>query len=265
VDPADSYLAEPDVPCGTGVLVIAGSSGRMDTGRADLLAAYGARALTIRWLGGAGQPAVAREVALETFLTVLDRLAPDCDRLAMAGTSFGAEAALLVATIEPRLDAVVAFAPSSVVWPGVVAGRWSSHWTLAGSPLPYVPFDRSWTPDTDPPAYRGLYESSLPGPPEAAIPVERIAGDVVLVAGGDDRVWPSARFAEEIAVRRRAHGLDTSVVTHAGAGHRTVLPGEGAVVAGQSMARGGTPQADAELGRRAWPEIAHVLRLSRMV
>jgi hypothetical protein len=205
-DPADIYVAEPEEPCGTGVLVVAGSSGRTDTARADLLAAHG--------------------------------------------------------SLDPRLCAVVGFSPSAVVWPGFADGRWSSHWTRDGASLPFVPFDEEWTPGADPPAYRGLYEASLPGPAQAVIPVERIAGDVVLVSGGDDRVWPSTAFAAQIAERRRAHGLDTTVVDHPAAGHRTVLPGEEVVVAGQSMARGGTPEADAELGRMAWPEIVRALRLT---
>jgi dienelactone hydrolase len=261
-DPADIYVAEPEEPCGTGVLVVAGSSGRTDTARADLLAAHGARALALRWLGGVGPRTLPHEVPLETFVGALDLLAPDCDRMAMIGTSFGAEATLLTGSLDPRLCAVVGFSPSSVVWPGFADGRWSSHWTRDGASLPFVPFDEEWTPGADPPAYSGLYEASLPGPTEAIIPVERIAGDVVLVSGGDDRVWPSTAFAAQIAERRRAHGLDTTVVDHPAAGHRTVLPGEEVVVAGQSMARGGTPEADAELGRMAWPEIVRALRLT---
>jgi hypothetical protein len=163
--------------------------------------------------------------------------------------------------LDQRVDAVIGFAPSSVVWPGLAEGHWSSHWTLEGSPLPYVPFAPDWQPDTDPPAYRGLYDASLPGPPEAAIPVELIRGDVVLIAGGDDQVWPSTSFAEQVAARRRDHELDTTVVCHPDAGHRAVLPGEEVAVAGQPMARGGTAEADAELGRLAWPELVRVLRL----
>ena len=95
----------------------------------------------------------------------------------------------------------------------------------------------------------------------AEVPLERIAGEVVLVAGGDDQVWPSVDFARAVARRRASHGLGTEVVTHPDAGHRTVLPGEPRVTAGMVMARGGTPGADAELGERAWPAMATVLRL----
>ena len=50
-------LLHPDTPCGTGVLVLAGSSGRVDVGRAEALRKGGARVLAIRWFGGPGQRA----------------------------------------------------------------------------------------------------------------------------------------------------------------------------------------------------------------
>ena len=248
------------------MLVLAGSSGRVDRDRADLLARHGALALSIRWFGGPGQRPAPHEVPLETFVEALDLLAPECDRLAILGTSFGAEAALLTASYDDRVDAVVALAPTSVVWGGYAEERWSSHWTVAGEPLAYVPFVPDWQPDDDPPAYRGLYERSLSAEPHrtaaATIPADRIRGDVVLVAGEDDQVWPSLHCARRIERRRASHRLPTAVVSHPDAGHRTTLPGETQPTAGQRMARGGTPEADAALGVAAWPEIRGALRLA---
>lgn len=261
-DPEQAWF-EPARPSEWGVLVLAGSSGRLDHQRAQVLAGLGALALTIRWFGGPGQQPAPFEVPLETFESALDLLAQRCDRLAVVGTSFGAEAALLTAAYDQRVSACIAFAPTSVVWAGYDGSRETSHWTRDGSPVPFVPFAGDWTPEEDPPAYVTLYERSLAVHAEAAgraaIEVERIRGDLVLVAGGDDRVWPSVRFADEIAVRRRRAGLDTVVVTDPVAGHRTVLPGETAVEAGQRMQRGGTAAADAALGERCWPEIVRVL------
>ncbi len=266
----DGLLVHPKDPCGTGVLVLAGSSGRVDEERARLFAAHGATALAIRWFGGDGQQPGPFEVPLETFVDALDRLAPQCDRLAICGLSFGAEAALLTAAHDSRVAATIAFAPTSVVWAGVDTGtppaRQTSHWTLTGSVVPFVPLVDDWSPDQDPPAFADLYRASLRAFPgraaEAAIPVERIDGPVVLVAGGDDLVWPSEQFAHDCAARRAAQGLETTLVTHPRAGHRVRLPGEPPAATGARLARGGTPGADAECGARAWPHIAAALDLT---
>lgn len=260
-------LVRPRRPAGTGVLVLGGSSGAVEVDRARLLARHGATATSIRWFGGPGQQPGPWEVPLETFTAALDRLATVSDRLAILGTSFGAEAALLVASLDARVEAVVAIAPTSVVWAGVTPdGRQTSHWSRDGQPVPFVPFDQGWEPDTDPPAFRGCYEASLRADPaageRAAIPVERIRGDVVLVAGGDDRVWPATDFARHIVERRAEHGLATTAVTLPGAGHRVVLPGEQPVRRGLAMARGGHPGADRELGELAWPHVRSALHLT---
>jgi len=264
IDRADSSDAFPEVACGTAVLLLAGSSGRVETERAELLARHGARVRAIRWFGGIGQRPAPHEVPIEMFIDQLDLLRLEADRVAIFGTSFGAEAALVTASLHP-VDATIAVAPSSVVWAGIADENWSSHWTHRGAPLPAVTFDPTWSPSTEPPEYRSLYESNLARDPEgaaaAAIHAEDIAGVVVLVAGGDDRVWPSDRFAAEIAERRRVHGREATVVTHPAAGHRMVLPSESVAVGGVTMARGGSPSADAALGALAWPQIVHALGL----
>lgn len=267
IDEADRHVAAPAHPTGSGILVLAGSSGRIEADRADLFARHGIRAHAIRWFGGRGQRPVPHEVPLGLFIDEVALIRESCERVAILGTSFGAEVALLTATRTP-LDAVIAVAPTSVVWPGILAGSWSSHWTEAGAPLPWVPFVDDWTAATDPPEFRDLYETSADRHPDeaqaAAIPVERITGDVLLVVGEDDRVWPSARFADEIAARRTAAGLKTDVLRHPRAGHRVPFPGEDAPTGGQRMARGGSPEADAELGALAWDAaLARILGTTR--
>jgi dienelactone hydrolase len=248
------------------VLVLAGSSGALEQERARILTEAGVCAVPLRWFGWPGQQPGPFEVPLELFVNALDRLQPQCDRLALLGSSFGAEAALLVAAHDERVAAVIGFAPSPVVWPGyddrTEPPRETSHWTLGGRPLPYVPLDPSWRPDRDPPASRTLYASSLASAPDDAwIPVERIRGDVVLAGGGNDQVWPGADFARLIAARRSEHGLATTVVIHPEAGHRVMLPGEQPVERGQTMARGGSDRADPELGAAVWPAVLAALRV----
>lgn len=265
----DAYWSRAERSGGTGVLVLAGSSGRLDVGRADVLAGAGATALAIRWFGGEGQPPVPCEVPLETFVEAIDLLAAECDRIGILGLSYGAEAALLTAVREPRIDAVVALAPTDVVWEGHHErddDPRRSKWTWRDEPVPFVPLDRSWTPESDPPAFAPCYEQSrrlaLPATVEAAtIPVEDFHGELVLVAGGDDQVWPSCDAARAIDDRRSAAGLPTTVTSDAAAGHPVVLPGERASSAARPYLVGGDDGAAERLGRRAWPAIQRAFRL----
>jgi hypothetical protein len=257
----------PDRHTGVGALVLAGSSGRVDVDRARVLAESGVLAESIRWFGGEGQHDGPWEIPLELFLDRVTALRDDCGRVIVIGTSFGSEAALLTGALSEHVAAVVAFAPSDVVWAGVTSeGRTTSHWTHAGVPLPFVPFADDWQPAGDPPAYVDLYRRSRARLQDefherleaATIPVERIP-QLILVAGGDDAVWPSVEQAARIRDRRSRHGLATTLVTEPDAGHRTVLPGEPVVAGGRPMQRGGSESADRRLGRSAWAHLTQEL------
>jgi alpha-beta hydrolase superfamily lysophospholipase len=242
-----------------GVLVLAGSSGRVEEDRCRVLAAAGATAASYAWFGER-----LDRVPLESFDDALSRLHERSESLVVLGTSRGAEAALLLGAIHPEIDAVVAISPSDVVWAALSGERpQRSSWTRGGEPLPFVPYDDAWVADQDPPEFVGLYEHCLTAyadrVPAARIPVERIGGAVLLAAGGDDRLWPALGFADEI-VRRRAHAdLTTTLVSHPEAGHRVVLPGETPPPARADLVHGGSPAADAELGRMLWPDLLAVL------
>lgn len=158
---------------------------------------------------------------------------------------------------------MVGFAPTDVVWAGVRPdGSVTSHWTLDGSPMPFVPFDDDWEADSEIPAYVGLYEASRERFSdrlvEAAIPVEKI-GRLVLVGGADDKVWPALEMSRVIEARRREHGLDTVVVSDPGAGHSAILPGEPVVSREIKLQHGGDEESDRRLGDAAWVEIRRLL------
>ena len=268
----ETFLATPRGGNGTGVLVLSGSSGRVERERAEVLASAGVTALTYRWYGGPDGPEGICEYPLESFTWAVDRLAEQCDRVVLLGSSKTAEAFLLYAADDPRVDAVIAFAPSHVAWANVGPGAdgavrpCRSSWSRGGVPVPFVPYDDDIAVDTDPPAFAPVYRGSLrtfADRVEAAhIPVERFFGDVLLVAGGDDRVWPALDFARQIKARRAAYDLPTTLVTHPEAGHRVILPGESVSVGGMRMDRGGSEAADRALGRLSWPDIARVLDIT---
>lgn len=266
---ADACLTVPDQPPRCAVLVLAGSSGRIDEARVRTLSEVGAIALGLRWFGGEGQPSGICEVPLETFAPALDLLAAHDLPLVIVGASKGAEVALLLAVFDPRVRAVAAFAPTDVVWANIGTGRDGrdspprSSWSQAGRPLPFVPLVLEWQPDRDPPAFLGWYLRSRQVYAEevaqARIALEQFDGHVLLVAGGDDRVWDSAPAARRIQAHRAEVGRPTTVVIHPHAGHRTPLPGEPPVAAGQAMQRGGTAVADGQLGAAAWTQLLATL------
>ncbi|TQL69335.1 hypothetical protein FB381_3240 [Nocardioides albertanoniae] len=268
----EGILVEPEGAT-TGVLVLSGSSGRIETDRCRMLASHGVAAASIRYFGGAGQAAQACEVPVEVFDDTLADLHARYERLGVLGTSWGAQAALLLGTLHAEIDAVVGISPSHVVWAGLSVDRpQRSSWTVRGEAMPFVPFDQESIAEAvegaseqgEPPSFCESYVSALEKyadrVPAATIAAERIAGEVLLVAGGDDALWPSALMAELVRRRRAVAGEETTIVSHAGAGHRVVLPGETPVAATAHRAWGGSEEADRELGVLALPEVLAVLR-----
>lgn len=254
----DGVLVLPDGEPRGALLVLGGSSGRVMTDRCRVLAGHGYAALSVRWL--ADPAAGLTEHPVEWFAPYADRLAGLGPRLGVVGTSFGAVAALLLGVADPRLGLVVGLAPSHVVWgssamaPDGRPGPGSSF-TWRGDPLHFVPYiDQStWTgPALQSP--RQLYEASLRAHaariPAARVVVEDITARLVLAAGGADAVWPAAAFADEVRTRRAEHGLATTVLYEADAGHRVVLPGEVPLRSVSSYSYGGTEEADCRLGAR---------------
>jgi len=272
-EPWVGVLVEPVGGSRAGVLVLGGSSGRVEVERCRVLARAGMTALSIRWFGGAGQAPGICEIPLETFVAAIDLLqARAGGRIGALGLSKGAEAALLLAVHDPRVEAVVALSPTSVVWgnvgPGVdgVTYPYRSSWTWKGAPVPFVPYDESWTraeAPGEPVSFRSQYERSRQRFAEAAraavIPIEQSDAQVVLVAGGDDRMWPSLAFAQELAARRVSVGRPARLVTSPDAGHRPRLPGEGPAGHSDRFRYGGTAEADAALGAAAWAPIIDTL------
>lgn len=256
-----------------GVLVLHGSSGKADIERALMFARLDASALALRWFGGDRQSPGICEIPLEHFSRAIDLLLDrGCKRIALVGTSKGAEAALLLAVHDLRVTSVIATSPTSVVWantgPGLDGIGWPlrSSWTLKGEALPFVALDPYWRRETRDGlvAYRGWHEQSLKRfaaeAVEAAIPVERSKAEILLVAGGDDALWPSDDFARALADRAAKAGKAVDLEIHPKAGHRILFPTE-TKLRSTLHAHGGNDGADKELGARAWAKAKRLLAL----
>lgn len=245
------------------VLVLGGSEGGLggaSNRQAQLLAERGYATLAIGYYRLPGQPEKLEAVPLETITRALDWLKAqdgvDPARLAIMGTSKGAEAALLVASRRTDVRAVVAAVPSHVVWQGF---DWNlmpvetSSWSAGGKPVPFLPLTPGgFSSDVYTPAL-----ATLPQHPEAEIPVERIAGPVLLLCGEEDSLWPSCPMARAVKKRREAAGagLQTSLLAYRDAGHFGVGPplDEGKEVPFMLTVFGGTKQGNIAARKDGWP------------
>lgn len=273
--PVLGALARPARPNGWGMIVLTGSSGRVDVDVARRFADRGVLAIAQQWWGGSGQARGINLTPIEVLIAGVDRLkAEGCERIAMLGTSYGALATLLTAVRDPRIEVAIAVSPAHVVWqnsgPGADGSEWPprSSFSWRGTPLPFMALDpRAWPPfGTPQPSYLALHEASLrtfaEDVPAATVPVEDSPADVILVAGGADALWPSALAARQIAARLAARGRGATLVEHPGAGHSPVFPGEVQRPAPAERAWGGTPEADRALGAAAWTAICDRLSLT---
>ena len=208
------YYAPVGVAAPPQILVLGGSEGGL-AGSAPLakkLASEGYGALALAYFGTDGVPKTLQAVPLETFTKGLDWLASQPGgrprRIAFFGGSKGGEAALLVASSDRRVCAVVAGVPSNVVWAGINPNDYNSDpgssWSRGGKPLAYTAYDTSG-PFT---GLLDLYKRSWAhAPPEAAIPVEKIRGPVLLVSGRQDKLWPSTAMADAVMARLDRSGF----------------------------------------------------------
>jgi dienelactone hydrolase len=98
----------------------------------------------------------------------------------------------------------------------------------------------------------------------AAIPVERCTGPVLLVSGGDDHVWPTARMCAMVEQRMSIHGRGDEIrhLNYPRAGHKLFpysRPPD-TLVPKMSTDFGGSPAHDAAAHADAWPRVLACLR-----
>jgi dienelactone hydrolase len=264
-----------------GVVVLGGSQGGIPEAEATSFAEAGFAALAVAYFGQPPLPAHLSEVPVETVGTALDWLIAHHpaghQRVAVVGRSKGGELALLSgATYPDKVNAVVGYVPSPIVWQGLAFDRRSRQspkpsWTIGGKPLDFLPFARPKPAEMlgmmgmligRAPALRPLYERALEDQEavkRAMIPIERITGPVLLVSGTDDQLWPSTPLCELAIERLRAHGhpFPHEHLRYEGAGHMiappTAAPGHSTVTRRYRL--GGTDQANAAASAQAWPKV----------
>ena len=214
-------------------------------------------------------PSDFNEISLDQLQHLVEAIqaSPELDstRLALYGTSKGAEMALAAAQRMPVFDAVVAVTPSDVVWEGF-AGVGSQARPSGGSsfrwkdkPLPYVPMatleqaiDRHKL--KAPLLLAKATRKALIDTPEvfsnARIAVEEIRCPIFLVGGGSDEVSDCGYAARRIkATRDQVANLQTTLYFAEEATH---------AVGGTSYEP--SRRADAKLKSEAFPALIQFLK-----
>ncbi|KQY43730.1 acyl-CoA thioester hydrolase/BAAT C-terminal domain-containing protein [Cellulomonas sp. Root137] len=278
-------LARPAAGAERAVVVIGGSEGGMHERDAVALAEEGFAALALAYFGTAGVPRMLLDVPLEYFGRAIDLLeaqgfAPGS--IGLLGGSRGGEAALLVGSRDERVGSVVSVVGSGVVTAGIdydvgrldrILRSSGPAWTVDGEPLPFLPY--AVTPELedaiarhDPVALRDGF-APLPTDHDAlervSIPVERIRGGVLLVAGGDDQMWDSPGYHQVAADRLAEHPYPWANVVLDSAGHMIAGPPGGVATSqgpgpGVTFRYGGDPVLTAHARRETWTRTMGFLR-----
>jgi dienelactone hydrolase len=255
------------------ILLLGGSEGGLAEGlraQALLLQAEGFSTLHLAYHNAPGKSAKLVNIPLEEFYRALDWLkrqsGVDARRIAIVGYSKGAEAGLLVATRYPGIRATVLGMPSSVVWDGMsgenyLLGSFSSSWSEKGEPIAHLAYKgRPGSDGLMPVFVNGLKE--LDRNPEAAIPVEKYKGPLMLICGEAEKLWPSCPMTDQIVERARLKGAPQPIVLrYKDAGHGVA----GAPRSNTDQDKwpgklGGTEEGNWAARADSWPKIVNFLR-----
>ncbi len=271
------------------VIVLGGAEGGLPEERPAIIASHGFNTLSLAYFGVDDLPRSLVSVPIEVVKRAIDWLdkqpSVDASHIAVVGGSKGAELALVAASYFPQVRAVVALAPSSVVYDGITYETTHpvpSSWSYGGKDLPYVngaiPVSAAnaaamQRKKNQPVSFVAEYLAQLQNATnlaEAEIPVERIRGPVLLVSGDDDRLWPSSFMANAIMHRLNSahHPFNDRWLHYPGAGHDIGEPyyittdSTIAHLPRYSIELGGTPQANEAASAQLWPQLIDFLKNS---
>lgn len=202
------------------MLVFGGSGGgnwfRHEKKSIEMLLDQGFSVLTLAYFDYKGRgnlPKIMKEIPLEYFETAMRWLEtrPEVqqgENFAVLGSSRGAELALILGTIFPRIDLIIANVPSSYVWGAYNRYNpftFGAAWTWRGEPIPYISlwtllFDFSSGDIIDKPDKVNPY----------FIPVEKMKANLLLLSAKQDKSWQSTEMSNRIIKRLSKHNYPYS-------------------------------------------------------
>lgn len=179
--------------------------------------------LAMAYFGEEGIPSELDRISLNgVYQAIQDtRTQPGIDAgcVIVAGGSKGAELALLLAATYPDIQAVLAFAPSDVVYasPSFWTDGYTSSWMLNNQQVPAIPLSTNVLPAMLLGDFRRANQIARQDAKNAKlsrIPVEKIGGPVFLVSGELDQIWPSMEMSDAIVKKLRTSDFPFAVEHH---------------------------------------------------
>jgi dienelactone hydrolase len=254
-----------------GAIFLGGSEGGLHDTFAAFLASKGYAVLALAYFKYDDLPKSLENIPLEYFGTAIDWLAARKEvrhgGIAVVGGSRGGELALLLGTTYPQIRAVVAVAPSNVIWPDP-EGKRQPAWTYQGRPLPFMFMNSELSLGESNEMAQLDWKNPMAGTQwcqillknkaevdKASIPVEKINGPVLLISGNDDHLWPSTEMADMVMerLRQNKHGFPDEHLAYPNVGHLIPLPN----MSTMNLPLGGDPESTAAAAADSW---AHMVK-----
>jgi len=191
------------------VIAFGGSEGGISAGNStgEMLAPHCIAVLGIAFFKEQGLSPTLDQIPLEYFFDAVDFVSQfkgiDGKRIGMVSGSRGSEAALLIASMDPRIKSLVVATPSEVAWYGRTKSK--SAWTYRGEDIPAL------TPEDDvtiPQVKR--FENTLNSVQDWDLyrfHVDLINGPIFLISAKNDEIWPSKRMSDDLVRYLKAHNF----------------------------------------------------------
>jgi dienelactone hydrolase len=268
-----------------GVIVLSGSDGGIPESIARHLASFGYVVLALGYFGRVGLSHYLENIHLEYFEKAIQNLKSKENSLTLMGYSRGGELALLLGSqFNQLINAIVAFAPSSIVNGGFPFVN-RPGWVLNHQPI--EPFmhglmseEDMWTEAEDLAfaCEKGVipYHNNTPQDPYEvvdlflerhkrqdplrAIPVEHILCPLLILCGEQDRIWPASMYVQQIMDRLDEKGskIERRSLVYPDAGHGIIAPYVGPIyhpIGKFWCTLGGTCTGNNEANKNAWQEV----------
>lgn len=209
---------------------------------AKIISNYGYAVLALSYFGMENLPNSLEKIPIEYFFNAIDwakeKQFIDSSRIVLFGGSKGGEAALLIASMRKDIKGVIAVSPSNVVWQGIPNGFSSpkSSWTLNGNELPYLRCSYNFSTMSKLignsiqvemiELFQTIFTEEKSKIEPALIKVERINGPILLIAGKEDKRWPTYDMCQMIKNRLDSLKFEHKITSllYANAGHSICAP-----------------------------------------